>query len=59
MGDGQVVQQGLMLQAAAGSTVLDATVEEMSLGIELGCELTGIDSMQRCQAKYWTGLITA
>ena len=43
-----MVQQGLMLQAAAGSTMLDATVEEMSPGINLGCELTGIDSTQRC-----------
>jgi len=29
MGDGQVVQQGLMLQAAAGSIMLDATIQEM------------------------------
>lgn len=57
MGDGQVVQQTLMLfmlQAAAGSTILDATVKVMSLRVELGCtEHTGIASMQRCQAKSW------
>jgi len=63
MGDSQVVQQTLMLlmlQTAAGSTILDATVKVMSLRVELGCtEHTGIASMQRCQAKSWTVLITA
>ena len=46
--------------AAAGSTIANATVKDMPLGIELGCkERTGSASMQTCQAKGLRRLITA
>ena len=60
------VQQTLMLlekttnAAAAGSTIVNTTVKDMSLGIELGCkEHRGMASMQQCQANCLTVVTTA